>query len=99
MLPAQAQIDVSRGHGANRDRASGRGRAQESGDRGRIAPRGREPGGTHRAAGAVMAQTAASARNTIGTATTRAARGAVIIIIDLYRAILSPILTAAIGPA
>jgi uncharacterized protein len=46
-----------------------------------------------------VAQTAAIARNTVGTATTRAARGAVIIIIDLYRAILSPILTAAIGPA
>ena len=36
---------------------------------------------------------------TVGVAATRTARGAAIILIDLYRAILSPLLTAAMGPA
>jgi uncharacterized protein len=46
-----------------------------------------------------MAQIAATAGNTIGTAATRAARWAAVLLIDLYRAILSPLLTATMGPA
>jgi uncharacterized protein len=46
-----------------------------------------------------MAQTAAIAGTTVGTLATRAARGAAIILIDLYRALLSPLLLAAMGPA
>jgi uncharacterized protein len=46
-----------------------------------------------------MAQSAAILGNPVGTAATRAVRGATIILIDLYRALLSPLLTAAMGPA
>jgi putative membrane protein insertion efficiency factor len=46
-----------------------------------------------------MADRAASARNPVETRATRAVRRTVIIIIDLYRAILSPLLTAAMGPS
>jgi len=50
-----------------------------------------------------MAQAAIIAGNTVGTAAVRigtaAARGTAIILIDLYRAVLSPLLIAAMGPA
>ena len=46
-----------------------------------------------------MAQAVAIAGTTVGTLATRAARGAAIILINLYRTIVSPLLTGAMGPA
>ena len=46
-----------------------------------------------------MARAVTIAGTTAGTIATRSARSAVIILIDLYRALLSPLLIAAMGPA
>ena len=46
-----------------------------------------------------MVDRAAIARTPIESTATRAVRGAAIVLIDLYRAMLSPLLTAATGPS
>ena len=95
MISAYAQTAISLGDRVNRDRARWCRNAQACGGRERARSSGDEPGGATRAAGTLMAR--------IGDMTKSLAigitRGAAIILLDLYRAVLSPLLTAWMGPA
>jgi putative membrane protein insertion efficiency factor len=95
MLSAETQANVSGGDRFDRDCAGWRWSAQEPGDRGRAATSGIQPGRATRAAATLMAPITITRKS----APIRFARGAAVILIDLYRAVLSPILTASIGPA